>query len=316
MNHKPSKLSELCTEYLRIRVDLESTTAYHTRRAFDVLIEAVGDVDPMSFTRLHAEAFRCKLLGSYRPATAQSYIKTCRPLFRWFVRHWGGEDPFAGLPSVRVPRERPKVFDDQQVNLLLDSAEREVDYLRVLLAKTTGMRRGEILNLTWDDIDFERNIIYVQPKQETPETWKWQAKDKDYRVVPLVKPAADLMMRIRMGLPRSQPYVCLTEDRYAYLQFRRSRGQMTDRQRKCPDSNAKPLRRARKNAGVQGISLRHLRSTCLTKLAENNVPLHVIQSIAGHSSIETTRRYYIAVKPESIDAVRDIGATGLEPATS
>jgi len=48
------------------------------------------------------------------------------------------------------------------------------------------MRRGELLNTTWQDIDFERKTIDVAPKEDTKETWEWHIKDTDRRTLPLI----------------------------------------------------------------------------------------------------------------------------------
>jgi integrase len=47
------------------------------------------------------------------------------------------------------------------------------------------MRRGELLNTVWADIDFEKQCLEVSPKENLAETWEWQIKDNDRRTVPL-----------------------------------------------------------------------------------------------------------------------------------
>jgi integrase len=303
-----STLSELVELYLDVRGgELAEGTVYLTRRAWTALVAIVGDMPMDEFQPIHAERFKGTLLKHYRPASVQTFIKTVRPVFRWWAKHdQGFEDPFAGLAPVRVPKERPVAYQNDQVRAMLEAAATTRDQLRILLAYTTGMRRSEVLNLTWADVNFEQDVIYVQPKKETETTWHWQPKDKDYRIVPLTQEAKDLLLQIQMELPTSQPYPCLSEERYSLLQWRRSRGQMSGRMRRCPDSNRRPMQAIRKKAGVEGACLQHLRSTCFTTCAEQGVPLHVIQGLAGHSNIETTRRYYIATRPESLDQVRTV----------
>ena len=55
---------------------------------------------------------------------------------------------------------------------LFDSTyNREIPWeLLIRMALCTGMRRGELLNLTWRDINFERVCVDVSPKQDTKET--------------------------------------------------------------------------------------------------------------------------------------------------
>ena len=55
----------------------------------------------------------------------------------------------------------------------------------ITLALVTAMKKSELLNLTWGDIDFEEHIVFVSPKQDADETWEWKIKDTDCRLLPL-----------------------------------------------------------------------------------------------------------------------------------
>ena len=44
----------------------------------------------------------------------------------------------------------------------------------ILTALCTGIRRGELLNATWQDIDFADQKMHVSPKQNTESTWEWR----------------------------------------------------------------------------------------------------------------------------------------------
>jgi integrase len=47
------------------------------------------------------------------------------------------------------------------------------------------MRKSEILNLVWSDIDFDNKEIEVNPKANTDYTWAWEIKDTDASGLPL-----------------------------------------------------------------------------------------------------------------------------------
>jgi len=74
---------------------------------------------------------------------------------------------------------------------------------RILVAKTAGPRRGEVVNLTLSDIDFAKGRLIVQPKEDTRYTWRWVVKDR--REVPLVDEVAQLLIDIQTELPEGQP---------------------------------------------------------------------------------------------------------------
>ena len=52
-----------------------------------------------------------------------------------------------------------------------------------------GLRRNEILNLTWADIDFENQRIHVQAKNQTEHTIEWEPRNHKNRLVPLSEEA-------------------------------------------------------------------------------------------------------------------------------
>jgi integrase len=49
--------------------------------------------------------------------------------------------------------------------------------LLIILALTTGMRKSELLNTVWNDIDFAEKTIEVSPKKSADKTWEWHIKD-------------------------------------------------------------------------------------------------------------------------------------------
>ena len=64
-------------------------------------------------------------------------------------------------PARRVTKQRPKptemnVLDQAQTGVLLRAAEASPIYIVVLLAATTGLRRGEILGLKWRGMDLRQ----------------------------------------------------------------------------------------------------------------------------------------------------------------
>ena len=52
-------------------------------------------------------------------------------------------------------------------------------------------------------------------------------------------------------------------------------------------------------AGVESYTIHDLRRSCITNWAKQ-LPIHVVQQLAGHSDIQTTQQFYLSVQPEDI----------------
>ena len=104
---------------------------------------------------------------------------------------------------------------------------------------------------------------------------------------------ADVVEKILINrinsLPSGQPYVNLLPGRYRYMISRMDI--LTERQRKKPFQNFdRNFRRLRKRAFVEG-DFHQLRKTGLTMMLEQGEAAHIVQAVAGHSSIKTTQKY-------------------------
>lgn len=65
------------------------------------------------------------------------------------------------------------------------------------IAYGSGLRRGEILNLTWADIDFENQRIHLLMKESSQSLIEWEPKDHENRVVPMSVEPTQLLANIQ-----------------------------------------------------------------------------------------------------------------------
>lgn len=316
------KLTLLACEYLQARQNrMAWSTIQLTKRAFRYLIKQVGDIDLEFFTVEHAESFQNYLLDTYSKTTANIYIKTLKPVFRWAMRrHWIKQDVFA-IPLAKPTKLKMRIYEPSEFQAIL-SASNLLWRGRILLAKTSGLRRSEVLSLHISDIDYEQGLINIQPKTDTRNSWAWEPKGRCYRTVPLTDETAKVLMEIQDGLPNGHPYIMMTELRYWRIIQMKRKGELPERIRFCPDENfSTPFRRILRRAKVKPGTFHDLRRTYLTELAENGLPMHFLQKIAGHSSLTTTMTYYVAVRDKKMlqqtkQLSQRIGVAGFAPTTS
>lgn len=99
------------------------------------------------------------------PATVHRIYSVLRAAISWAVRwDWISNNPAKRVDPPRIPRQRNVGrVDSSTVRMLLERARQENHDLGVVatFAALTGMRRGEICALRWQDIDLERGVIHV-----------------------------------------------------------------------------------------------------------------------------------------------------------
>ena len=307
----PRTLSELLSCYLATK-QLSYSTRTLTENAFKHLNRMLaqemtdqsdqvlmGAVDFRGLTKDHAERYRAWLLSRLSKNSARIYMKTIRPVFGYAHEHlWVENNVFAIKPPKRERRAK-RIFTVNEFTRMLISSRDEISRARLMLGRTCGMRKGEVLHLTTSDIDFERGVLYVQSKRETKYTVKWEPKDREMKTLPLVECLVHLLARIVNELPDGQSYVLLYPDRYRRIQEMQAIGTLNDRVRLNLDENFRHwFTRILEYGRVPHGTFHDLRKTYTTDLAEQGVPVHWAQALLGHSKLETTVESYIDVRQE------------------
>lgn len=99
-----------------------------------------------------------------------------------------------------TPTKAMKPLTAVQAKELLENLRGKRPYLFVLIALSTGMRRGEILGLMWEDIDFDNDIIHVRHNLSFPcdsnhaEVSNKLKTPSSYRDVPLTPVLKETLM--------------------------------------------------------------------------------------------------------------------------
>lgn len=210
-----------------------------------------------------------KSLNRYkRPYSAQTIkhqVVIIRRLFNLAAK-WGlydGSNPVKSVTMPKVDNQKTEFLTNDQLKKLLETLEawpfKESAQL-VWFALFTGIRRGEIFKLTWDDVDFERGFVSLRdPKGGKSET------------IPVSKQAMDVLHSVDVT---DSPLV-----------FPGKNGQ----QRK---SFKGPWGRIRKAAGLPPDFRFHgLRHHFASTLVSNGVDLAIVRELLTHKDLTTTQRY-------------------------
>jgi len=201
------------------------------------------------------------------PATVNRYSAALASVLTWGVRRRIA--PKGWVHPCRAVQRRPEQNEKTRF-LTRDERERLLAackaskwprlYLLVLLALTTGARKGELLGLRWADVDLERATVHVG-----------RSKNGDPKVLPVV-PAALEQLQAFAGAPGALVFPSAEKPEQAY-------------------SFVPRWEQALKAAHIRGFRFHDLRHSAASHLAQNGATLLEIADLLGHRQLSMTKRY-------------------------
>lgn len=317
------KLREFLEDCLtRTRGQVRGSTLAEYGTAMRHFIDVIGNIDFQQVGHVHGERFiQARLDLGDTPATARKKIKVLKRIFQLAVdRGQLEENPLRRVRQPKVPRNKVRVYGEDECTRLIKTTRENLKRnsvnweLLIHTALCTGMRRGELLNTTWRDIDFERQVIHVSPKRNTAYTWEWHIKDTDRRSLPLTDELVQLLAQHQVEQPEGYPYVFVPTVRFERIQERRRQGKWTVEHGRCPLNNfSLQFRNIRMKAGLEDGTFHDLRRTCLTGWFSHGLSEYDVMKMAGHANFETTRTFYLAVRSDLLDRTRAASTAALAP---
>lgn len=198
--------------------------------------------------------------------TVVRYIASLSHAFSIAVKEWEwmDENPVCKINKPQLPQGRIRFLDKFEKDRLLKVCKlSDSTYLFaiVVLALSTGMRKGEILNLKWNDIDFQRNSIVIQT-----------TKNGERRMVPLVGLSYELLKN-------------LDSNGKSNLVF------PSNKDLSIPIDIRSAWDNALRKAEIPNFKFHDLRHTAASYLAMNQASLLEIGALLGHKTIQMTKRY-------------------------
>lgn len=193
-----------------------------------------------------------------------------------------------------IPRGQVKrVLSLDEVKEILDIIKDETIYPIVMMTVTYGLRRGEVLGLTWDDIDFENRTISINKiivNVNGGTTLKEYCKtDSSVRICTMTDAIYDLL---KNELRTQEMNRMIYKDEYIEndydLVFTCQNGKMRS-PRGLSSSYAYILRKH----NIPATRFHDLRHTAATLMFKHGASASVVQHALGHSSINTTMNVYV-----------------------
>lgn len=202
------------------------------------------------------------------PATVNRYMAALSHLLSIAHKEWEWihENPCSRLSKLPEPRGRVRFLDEREREaLLLACRESQSKHLYpiVVLALSTGARQGEIMSLTWEQVDLEAGRIVLH-----------ETKNNDRRVLPLTGHALDVL----------KEWSCVRH-------FSSSLLFPNKRNPNVPIDIRSPWYTAMKRADIQDFRFHDLRHSAASYLAMNGATLAEIAEVLGHKTLQMVKRY-------------------------
>lgn len=199
-------------------------------------------------------------------STVVRYLSSLSHAFTIAIEwEWMRENPIKKISKPRESQGRTRFLDEQEKGLLLKACyeiDFEILYPVVVLALSTGMRKGEILNLKKGNIDWSNNRILIET-----------SKNSESRFVPLIGHAEELIVA---RVKRQDPNLYLFASK------------------KHPSKKAyirKHWEAALKQANLYNFRFHDLRHTAASYLAMAGANAMEIALFLGHKTLHSTKRY-------------------------
>lgn len=202
------------------------------------------------------------------PATINRYAASAAAVFTWAIKKRlvprSFENPARRLERRPEDNERVRFLSDDERERLFAACRASIWprlYAKVLMAITTGARRGELEALTWGDVDFDQATAYVRT-----------TKNGDRKVLPLLPAVLAELQAWRSRDPRALVFASTRRPAQAY-------------------NSAMVFADALKAARVRDFRFHDLRHSCASYLAQNGATLLEIADVLGHRQLAVTKRY-------------------------
>lgn len=297
---------------------IRESTRDEYNAATNNFIQKIGNFDYKKVTLQQGEKYRQLCLdGGNSPATVAKKLRHLKRLFQLGVkRKQLDENPFLYVDMPKSHKKKIRIYSDAECQRIIKASRQYCKEsnlqnrpqwdLLIVVALTTGMRRAELLNCTWSDIDFEKQEINITPKVNTESTWRWDIKDRDERTLPLTDDIVQLLVDHQNKQLEGYPYVFVPVARYDYIQTLRARGKwkFTDARLKVVNNFNRQFREMLTTASVKKGQFHDLRRTAITNWFANGMSEHDVMVLAGHSNFATTHEFYLAVADDLVDRAR------------
>ena len=251
------RLDEVLAEYL---IAHDTAPARSTAKHLLALADTWCSDLSTKLIRAHIAARRTQ--GAANGTINKELVMVSAAINEWNLNHDTAlRNPVTGL-KLQEPEGRLRWLTRNEYHRLVAASH---GYLRdlIVIGTQTGMRKAELLGLTWDRVDLDGRIIRLEARH---------TKNRKPRAIPINQTCQDALA------------CCATRRRNQWVfPSDQTEGPVTEIKR--------GFATACKRAGLDDVTPHILRHTTASWLVQAGVPLYEVSKLLGHSSLAVTQRY-------------------------
>jgi integrase len=280
---EPKKMvfDKLCGEYLHFS-KANKTAQSHRRDEVSIrnLLKTFKGMHISKITAHKVERYMMMRKDEVKPATVNRELSCMKNMFTKAIQ-WDilGNNPLRSVKKFKEPPGRVRYLTDIEIERLLYCCPKHLKPI-IITAFNTGMRKGEILQLQWQDVDMINRVITVK-----------SSKNHESRNIPI----NDRLYATLLKLPNSPQ-----SDTYVFL----------GKYGKPIHSFQNAWERALKHTKINDFRFHDLRHTFASHLAIQGVRIRTIQELLGQKTILMTMRYSHLSNKALREAVDKLASTG------
>jgi len=262
---------------------IEANKRYHTLRSYRSIIGTFKKYlrrrEIRKLKAISQAMFEDYIMDRLRVSkrwTVNNHIIALKAILNKAVEwHYIRKNPAAKQGRVEVnDSKRIRCLSEEECRRFLETCRHSyLAYYPMFCAfVTTGMRAGELFNLEWVDLDFERDLIYIRSKPGfAPKGKDLRANRAKERMIPIHPMLKELVLK----MPKISTYVFTDNGKFFSKQRPR-----------------RLLIRIAKIAGIEGLTRLHeLRHSYASLLLSKGVHIFALKELLGHSDIRDTQKY-------------------------
>ena len=194
------------------------------------------------------------------------------------AEEWGYIVPKIKIKKLAESKKLPRFLSNAEVSQLLEKANQHIKQV-IYICIHTGLRIGELLNLRWENIDFENNIIHLS---NSPTFKTKTRRDRIIPIHPVLKPFLEFMRthyiepktdKVTARQPHQMEFLICFENGLPIKSVKKSFSMLTQK------------------LSIKKCSLHTLRHTFATTCYMNDIDIYMIKEYLGHSRVTTTEIY-------------------------